>query len=44
MAIVTSIVKALQGPGVLDMSVMLWMQGFSEYKWFDDLDEGTSPN
>ena len=39
-----SYVKALQGLGMLNVSVVLWVQGFSEYKWFGDLDEGTSPN
>ena len=29
---------------MLDVSVSLWRQGFSEYKRFDDLEEGMSPN
>ena len=39
-----SCVKALQGLGELDVSMVLWRQGFSEVQWFDDLDEGASPN
>ena len=38
------IVKALQGLGMLDMSMVLWVQGFSEFTWFDDSEEGASPN
>ena len=38
------LVKALLGLGMLDMSVALWVQGFSEFKWIDGSDEGTSPN
>ena len=37
-------VKALQGLGMLDVSVVLWVQGFSEFKWVGGSDEGTSPN
>ena len=40
----TILVKALQGLGMLNVSVVLWVQGFSEYKWFSDSDEGVSPN
>ena len=40
----TILVKALQGLGMLDVSVVLWVQGFSEFKWIDDSDEGMSPN
>ena len=36
-------VKALQGPGMLDVSVELWVQE-SVVQWFNGSDEGTSPN
>ena len=36
-------VKALQGLGMLNMSVVLWVQG-SVAQWFDGSDEGTSPS
>ena len=36
-------VKALQGPGMLDVNVVLWVQGLVT-QWFDDSDEGVSPS
>ena len=36
-------VKALQGPGMLDTSVVPWMQGFSEYKLVRWLRQGRKP-
>ena len=36
-------VKALQGLGMLDVSVVLWVQG-SVTQWFDGSDEGVSPS
>ena len=38
-----SIVKALQGLGMLDASMVLWVQE-SVIQWFKDSDEGVSPN
>ena len=39
-----SYVKALQGLGMLDVSVVLWVLGFSEFRWFTGAEEGASPN
>ena len=39
----TTFVKALQGLGMLDVSVVLCAQE-SVVQWFEDSDEGMSPN
>ena len=40
---VLSYVKALQGLGRLNVSMVLWIQE-SVVQWFEDSDEGASPN
>ena len=41
--VIILVVKALQGLGVLDVSMVLWVQG-SVIQWFKDSDEDASPN
>ena len=40
---VSASVKALQGLGMLDVSVVLWGKR-SVVQWFEDSDEGVNPN